>query len=75
MLFYVLTILSIITHQAELVFVVLAWIFVIFRVLQALRARDQQQCPRARARFYGIGALVLVAMWVIFMVRILLGLP
>ncbi len=34
-LFYVLTILSIITHHADLVFVVLAWIFVIFRVLQA----------------------------------------
>ena len=27
------------------------------------------------AAYYGVGALVLVAMWVIFIVRILLGLP
>jgi hypothetical protein len=73
-LFYVLTILSIITHHADMVFVVLAWIFVIFRVLQAL-VHVTNNNVRMRGAFYGIGALVLVAMWVIFMVRILIGLP
>ena len=34
-LFYVLTILAWVTRHADLVFVVLAWIFVIFRYLQA----------------------------------------
>jgi hypothetical protein len=28
-----------------------------------------------RGGFYVVGALVLMAMWIIFMVRILLGLP
>src|SRR5665811_597355 len=35
-LFYVLTVLSIVTHHADLIFVALAWLFVIFRILQAL---------------------------------------
>src|SRR5579885_3702173 len=34
-LFYVLTILVIITKHADIVFLVLAWIFVVFRLLQA----------------------------------------
>ena len=34
-LFYLLTILAWVTRHADLVFVVLAWIFVIFRYLQA----------------------------------------
>jgi hypothetical protein len=34
-LFYVLTILAWVTRDADLIFVVLAWIFVIFRYLQA----------------------------------------
>jgi hypothetical protein len=73
-LFYVLTILSIITRHADLVFVVLAWIFVIFRVLQAY-VHVTNNNVRWRGGYYGIGALVLVVMWVIFIVRILLGLP
>lgn len=73
-LFYVLTILSIVTRHADLVFVVLAWIFVIFRVLQAY-VHVTGNNVRFRGGYYGIGALVLVAMWVIFIVRILLGLP
>jgi len=72
-LFYVLTILSIITHHADFVFVVLAWIFVIFRVLQAYVHVTSNQV-RFRGLFYFGGALVLVAMWLIFIVRIMLGL-
>ena len=34
-LFYVLTILEYVTHLAGIVFVVLAWVFVIFRILHA----------------------------------------
>jgi hypothetical protein len=73
-LFYVLTILSIITHHADFLFVVLAWIFVIFRILQAYVHVTSNQV-RFRGLFYFGGALVLVVMWVVFMVRILLGLP
>ena len=73
-LFYVLTILSIITHHADLVFVVLAWIFVIFRVLQAF-VHVTSNNVRFRGLYYFGGALALFVMWVIFIVRILLGLP
>jgi hypothetical protein len=73
-LFYVLTILAIVTHHADLVFVVMAWIFVIFRVLQAC-VHVTGNNVRYRGLFYFGSALVLVAMWVIFIVRILLGLP
>jgi hypothetical protein len=73
-LFYVLTILSIITHHADIVFVVLAWIFVLTRVLQAY-VHVTSNNVRLRGAHYGVGALVLVIMWVIFIVRIMLGLP
>jgi hypothetical protein len=73
-LFYVLTILSIITRHADLVFVVLAWIFVVLRVAQAW-VHVTSNNVRVRGGLYGIGALVLVVMWLIFMVRILLDLP
>jgi hypothetical protein len=73
-LFYVLTILSIITRHADFVFVLLAWIFVLLRIAQALVFVASNNVPR-RGAFYGVGALVLVVMWLIFIVRILLGLP
>jgi hypothetical protein len=73
-LFYVLTILSIDTRHADLVFVVLAWVFVIFRALQAW-VHVTNNNVRYRGAFYGVSAFVLVVMWVIFIVRILLGLP
>src|SRR5450631_807042 len=73
-LFYVLTILEIMTRHADLVFVVLAWIFVITRFGQAYVHTTSNRVMR-RGSIYGIGALVLVVMWVIFIVRILLGLP
>ncbi len=73
-LFYVLTILEIITRHADLVFVVLAWIFVATRLAQAYVHTTSNVVLR-RGTFYVVGALVLIAMWVIFIVRILLGLP
>ena len=73
-LFYVLTILSIVTHHADFVFVVLAWIFVVMRVLQAV-VHVTSNNVRLRGAFYGVGAMILVIMWVIFIVRIMLALP
>src|SRR6476659_10350364 len=73
-LFYVLTILVIITRHADLLFVVLAWIFVVMRWMQAL-VHVTNNNVRVRGGFYGIGAIVLVIMWVIYIVRILLALP
>jgi len=73
-LFYVLTILEIITRHADLIFVVLAWIFVLMRLGQAYVHTTSNVVMR-RGGFYVVGALVLIAMWIIFAVRILLGLP
>jgi hypothetical protein len=73
-LFYVLTILEIITRHADFVFVVLAWIFVLARIGQAY-VHTTSNVVIHRGVFYIVGALVLIAMWVIFMVRILLALP
>ena len=73
-LFYVLTVLAIITRHADLVFVVLAWIFVVFRILQAW-VHVTTNNVKYRGAYYGIGALVLVVMWIIFMLRIVFGLP
>jgi hypothetical protein len=73
-LFYVLTILEIITKHADLLFVILAWIFVVMRILQA-GVHVTNNNVRVRGGFYGVGAIVLLIMWIIYIVRILLALP
>ena len=72
-LFYVLTTLAIITRDANLLFVVLAWAFVLTRLLHAYIHTGINNVP---GRFYAFlgGAIILLAMWIIFTVRILLGL-
>ena len=69
-LFYVLTILAWVTRHADLIFVVLAWIFVIFRYLQAYVHVTSNQV-RLRGAFFGVSALVLAIMWLIYIVKIL----
>ena len=69
-LFYVLIILALITKQADFLFVVMAWIFVAMRVLQAGVFVTSNHVP-TRGLFFGIGVIVLILMWLIHMVRIL----
>lgn len=69
-LFYVLTILALITKQADLIFVILAWIFVAMRVLQAGVHLTSNHVP-TRGAFYAVGAVVLMIMWGVYIVRIL----
>ena len=69
-LFYVLTILALITKQADLLFVIMAWIFVVMRYCQAAVFVTTNHVP-IRGAFFGIGVLVLVIMWIIYIVRIL----
>jgi hypothetical protein len=73
-LFYVLTILEIVTRHADVVFVVLAWIFVLARIGQAF-VHTTSNVVMQRGVIYAIGAVTLIVMWVVFIVRILLGLP
>jgi hypothetical protein len=69
-LFYVLTILEYVTHLAGIVFVVLAWVFVIFRILHVY-VHVTSNIVRLRGSLYGVGALVLAIMWVIYIVEVL----
>jgi hypothetical protein len=73
LLFYALTILAWNTHHADLVFVVLGWVFVVLRVLHAF-VHVTSNHLRRRATLFIAGAIVLAVMWAIFIVRILLGL-
>ena len=73
-LFYVLTILEIITQHADFNYIVLAWIFVLARIGQATVHVTSNYMP-LRGILFGVGALALFIMWMIFMVRIVLGLP
>ncbi len=71
-LFYLLTILVVITRQADLVFVLLAWVFVVLRILQAWVYVTSNNI-RYRAMYFAAGAVVLTVMWVSFTRHILLA--
>lgn len=73
-LFYVLTILEIMTRHADMIFLVLAWIFVLSRLVHAVEHTTSNVVLR-RGGWYGIGLVALLVAWVIFIVRIVLGLP
>ena len=73
MLFYVLVALALFTRKADLLFVVLAWVFVVLRVAHAWVHVTSNHVP-TRFRWYAAGFVVLLAMWVVFSVQILLGL-
>lgn len=73
-LFYVLTVLAIVTRHADIVFVVMAWLFVLTRLLHVY-IHTGSNVVRHRFNAFALGAVILLAMWIIFAVRILLGLP
>jgi hypothetical protein len=71
-LFYVLTVLAIITKKADLAFVLMAWIFVLSRYAHAFIHVTSNRMPH---RFYAFGAglAVLLIMWVRFSFQILVA--
>ncbi len=71
-LFYVLTILVVITQKADLVFVLLAWVFVVLRILQAWVYVTGNNI-RYRGAYFAAGAVVLTIMWVSFARHFLLA--
>jgi hypothetical protein len=74
LLFYALTILSIITRHADLLFVLLAWVFVVLRLARAYVHVTDNRVSR-RGMVFLAGVIVLAVMWAIFIARILLGIP
>jgi hypothetical protein len=68
-LFYVLIAYAITLRQADLVMLLLSWVFVMIQAFQAgLFARD---ADARSSSFFVAGALVLLAMWIYFAIRIL----
>jgi hypothetical protein len=71
-LFYILTILAYFSHHAGYLFVVLAWVFVVFRLLHAF-VHVTSNNLYVRGPLFGLGSVVLAVMWVIFIVQELTG--
>ena len=70
-LFYVLCLVAQITRTADLIFVILAWIFVVSRVLHAFEHTTTNVVTR-RGAFFGIGLLVVIIMTAYLLFRLLL---
>jgi hypothetical protein len=71
-LYLVLTALVMILRKADIVFVVLAWVFVLSRVVHAAIHTTGND---VQLRFYAFlfGAVVLLMMWIIFAAQALIG--
>ena len=69
LLFYVLTILALFLRKADLLFVVMAWIFVLLRIVHAAIHVTSNHVLH-RFQVFAAGAVVLLLMWVIFAVRV-----
>jgi hypothetical protein len=75
LLFYVLVILALITRKADLLFVVLSWMFVATRLFHAFIHTGSNVVP-VRGAAFGVGLVILLVMWIVFAVRILFaGMP
>ena len=69
-LFYVLVALAMVTQKADLLFVLMAWAFVLARLAHAyVHVTSNHVILRFKA--YGAGLFVLMGMWAIFAVRII----
>ena len=69
-LFYVLVVLALFTRKADMLFVVMSWMFVASRLVHAaIHVTSNKVSQRFMA--FVVGVLILVAMWVIFGIPVL----
>jgi Uncharacterized protein conserved in bacteria len=68
-LFYVLVALALITKKADLVFVILSWLFVVTRLVHAGIHVTSNRVPWRFMAFVA-GVLILLVMWIVFALRI-----
>jgi hypothetical protein len=71
-LFYALVPLALITRKADLLFVVLSWIFVATRLAHAAIHATSNNVQQRFMAFLA-GAIVLLIMWIVFAAHVLLG--
>jgi hypothetical protein len=69
-LFYALVAFAMFTRKADLLFVILSWVFVVTRYVHA-GVHITSNYVRHRFLAYAIGVFVLIVMWVIFAIQIL----
>jgi hypothetical protein len=74
MLFYVLVAFALILRKADLIFAVLAWLFVLTRLVHAYVQTSSNHVP-TRAQAYSAGAIILMVMWGYFAVQVLFHIP
>lgn len=68
-LFYVLVVLALITRKADMLFVVMAWMFVVSRLVHAAIHITSNRVPR-RFQAFLVGVLILLIMWTLFALRV-----
>ena len=69
-LFYVLVVLALFTRKADMLFVVMSWMFVTSRLVHAaIHVTSNKVSLRFMA--FVVGVLILAAMWIIFGIRVL----
>lgn len=73
-LFYLAVIVAIITRHADIVMVVLAWVFVAFRYLQAFIHVGSNNL-RFRAMWFGLSSLAVIVMWIWLAIQIFVVAP
>ncbi len=71
LLFYVLVILAYLTKHADLLFVLMSWVFVVLRYFHAYVHVTSNHVPN-RFMVFAVGAVLLLAMWVIYLLRLML---
>lgn len=71
-LFYVLVLLALEARKADLLFVALAWLFVLSRIVHAAIHTTSNHVGR-RFQAFLFGAVVLLVMWIVFALRVLLA--
>jgi hypothetical protein len=69
-LFYAIVALALVTRKADLLFVVLSWVFVGSRLVHAVIHTTSNRVSQRFAVFL-VGVIVLMAMWIMFALRIL----
>lgn len=69
-LFYAVFMLAIVLRQTDILFVALAWLFVIFRAVQAY-VHTTSNTRKYRSYAFRAGALALLAIWILFTWRLL----
>lgn len=71
-LFFALIPLAILTRKADVLFVVMSWIFVLSRLAHASVHTTSNRQPH-RGALWLLGVVTLAVMWIVFAVRILLA--